>query len=370
VKIGIDAKWFYKGPPSGKNVVKNVVENIINQNIDNELFIFLDSSMKDNLFDFECSNVKLVYVWSNNNLISNVFLVPIIAWKLKLDCMIFQNFVPFYINCKTISFVYDVIFLSHPQYFTLKERIYLYPIKLLSHFASRICTISHSEKNRISSNCRISKDKIDVVHIGVSSSFKTRENFSQEMLHKVRERYGLPEAFLLYVGRLNERKNIFNTLKAVSLLKDYSIPLVLVGSYDWKMFDIEQVLHEMQIADRVKLVGFVSDEDLPLVYSLATVFLFVSFEEGFGLPPLEAMAAGVPVVVSDRSSLPEVCGEAGTYANPDCPQSIADAIVCLLSDCSMYHQKTNLGLSRAHQFTWDLTARNLIHCATDVALRG
>lgn len=370
MKIGIDAKWYYEGPPSGKNVVKNIVENIIKYSNDVELYVFLDARMKDCYFPFECSNVKLVYVWSKNNLISNVFVIPQIVRNLKLDCMIFQNFVPLFVNCKTIAFVYDVIFLSHPQYFTFKERMYLYPIKFLSNFASRICTISYSEKNRIATNCNISVDKIDVAHIGVSSCFKTRDNFNREMLCKVRERYNLPEIFLLYVGRLNERKNIFNTLKSIPLINNSDIPLVIVGSYDWKMFDIEQVLHKMRITDRVQLAGFVTDEDLPLVYSLATIFLFVSFEEGFGLPPLEAMASGVPVVVSDRSSLPEVCGEAGSYANPDDPQSIADAINCLLDNDVIYRFKRTLGLSRARQFTWGLTARNLMQYATDVVFRG
>lgn len=362
MRIGIDAKWFYEGPPSGRNVVRNHVEQIIKHNTQHELFIFLDKRMQEYTFPFPSPLVKLVYVWGNNNFLSNLFVIPIVAWGHKLDCMVFQNFVPIFSNLQSIALIYDVIFLSHPQYFTRKEQMYLYPIKWLSRFASKICTISHSEKNRIMSYCNTPDNKIDVIHIGVSPEFKTQDQYSQDQLLTVRQRYGLPETFILYVGRLNERKNILNLLKSIPLLDNRNIPLVLVGSYDWKMFNIDSAIRDFGITDRVHLTGFVSDEDLPLVYSLATIFWFVSFEEGFGLPPLEAMASGVPVVISDRSSLPEVCGEAGNYANPDSPQSIAEAIDRLLGDKDLYNSKIEQGLRRAEQFTWEQSANKLMQC--------
>lgn len=366
MRIGFDAKWFYEGPPSGRNVVRNLVEQIIKQNTEHEIYIFLDERMRNHEFPFTSPFVSLIYVWSNNNLISNFFVVPKTAWSLKLDCMIFQNFVPIVSNLQSIAFIYDVIFLSHPQYFTRKERIYLYPIKFLSRFAAHICTISGSEKHRIMSYCKIPDKKIDIIHIGVSPEFKPQNQYNPNELLKVRQRYNLPKDFVLYVGRLNERKNILNLLKSIPFLSNHDIPLVLVGSYDWKMFDINSVINQMGITDRVHLTGFISDEDLPVVYSLAKLFLFVSFEEGFGLPPLEAMAAGVPVVISDRSSLPEVCGEAGCYVNPDSPKSIATAINTLLEDNILYGNKRALGLMRANQFKWQYSANRLIVSALNV----
>lgn len=363
MKIGIDAKWFYEGPPSGRNVVRNLVEQIIRLHPEHELFVFLDKRIQERPFPFLTRNVSLVYVWGNNNLISNMFVVPKVVADLKLDCMIYQNFVPVYSKAKSIAFIYDVIFLSHPQYFTLKERVYLQPMKLLSRFAAKICTISHSEKKRIMFQCNAGDDRIDVIHIGVSPDFKLKSHHSPDALRAVRQRYNLPDTFLLYVGRLNERKNIFNVLKALPLLRDKNIPLVLVGAYDWKMFDVDAALRELGVTHRVQLAGFVADEDLPLLYSLATIFLFVSFEEGFGLPPLEAMAAGVPVVVSDRSSLPEVCGAAGNYADPDSPQSIASAIDKLIAEPVLYHDKIALGLQQAKQFTWEKAAAELVRSA-------
>jgi glycosyltransferase involved in cell wall biosynthesis len=370
VKIGIDAKWFYEGPPSGRNVVRNLVEQMVQQNTGHELYIFLDRRMRHIEFPFKSSLIRLIYVWGNNNLLSNLFIMPMAAWRLKLDVIVYQNFAPIVCNCRSIAFIYDVIFLSHPQYFTRKEQIYLQPIKMLSRFAAKICTISQSEKERINTYCGTPLNGIDVIHIGVSSEYKPRHQYSIERLNEVRKRYNLPDRFLLYVGRLNERKNILNLLKSIPLLNDKEIPLVLVGSYDWKMFDINAVVSKLGIEERVQLAGFVSDIDLPVVYSLASLFWFVSFEEGFGLPPLESMAAGVPVVVSDRSSLPEVCGSAGNYANPDDPQGIAETVDKLLTDKDLYADKVTLGLSRSQQFKWEYSAAKLMQCVVDVVEKG
>jgi len=370
IKIGIDAKWFFEGPPSGRNVVRNLVEHIIEQNVEHEIYIFLDQRMRNLEFPFKSPLVRLIYLWGNNNLLSNLFIFPWKAWRLKLDVVIFQNFVPVLSNFRRLAIIYDVIFLSHPQYFTRKERIYLYPIKLLSRFASQICTISQSEKNRIVSYCGIAADKIEVMYLGVSPIFRPKHHFDAEQLQLVRQKYNLPENFLLYVGRLNERKNILNLLKSVPMLENNDIVLILVGSYDWKMFDINKVVRELGLEKRVQLTGFVSDDDLPLVFSLATLFWFVSYEEGFGLPPLESMAAGVPVIVSDRSSLPEVCGDAGNYADPDSPRSIADAIDRLLKDKNLYEEKRRLGLNRAQKFKWWNSSEKLMQSAVSIAERG
>ena len=360
MRIGIDAKWFFDGPPSGRNVVRNLVEHIIRLNTEHELFIILDKRARTVEFPFRNRHVHLVYVWGDNNLLANLFVVPLAVWRLRLDVVVFQNFVPVAANFKRLAFIHDVIFLSHPQFFTLKERLYLHLIKPLSRFATRICTVSHAEKERIVSFDLASSGKIDVIHNGVSSAFQPRSHYSEERLLAVRERHGLPGSFLLYVGRLNERKNIMNLLKAMPLLENKTIPLVIVGAHDWKMFDINTVVREQEIEGRVHLAGFVEDEDLPLVYAMANIFCFVSFEEGFGLPALEAMASGVPVVVSKSSSLPEVCGDAGNYVDAGDPHSIAAMIDRLLADDRLYEVQRNRGLERARQFSWENSAKSLL----------
>jgi glycosyltransferase involved in cell wall biosynthesis len=294
-------------------------------------------------------------------MLSNVFVLPTYASRLGLDIVVFQNFAPMYADFKIIAYVHDVLFLSHPQYYSLKERIYFSPMKLLARHADRICTISESEKKRLLQyRYRNTASDIDVIYHGVDAAFKPLEQYTSSEIASIRAKYKLPANFLLFVGRLNIRKNIYHLLKAIPMLGNDSIPLVVVGFRDWKMFDIEQVLTESGIKSRVLFTGYVPDEDLPCIFAMATVFCFPSYAEGFGLPALEAMAAGVPVVVSNTTALPEVCAEAGNYVNPGNPQELASMIDRLLSDKKFYLQKRLQGLERSRYFTWEQSAKKLL----------
>ncbi len=362
MRIGIDAKWFFSGPPSGVVVVRNMVRHLIALNCEDELFLFLDRRDRDKPFPFTSAQVHLHYVWADNNLIANLLLIPVLTYGMKLDVMIFQNFAPLFSNCKRISFVFDVIFKSNPEYFTLLERLYFLPMRLLTNKSHRVCTISESEKRRMVQLGFAREDMIDVVHLGIDDDFVPRDRHDQGLLRSVEARYGLPATFILYVGRLNIRKNIFNLLRALALLDDKTIPLVIVGAYDWKMTSVEATLDELGIRDRVIFTGSVESGHIPAIFALATIFAYPSFEEGFGLPPLEAMASGVPVVVSDSSSLPEVCGKAGNYVDPNDPAGIARMIDLLLTDSGLYDDKRTEGLLRSQRFSWDHSARSLLEC--------
>jgi glycosyltransferase involved in cell wall biosynthesis len=149
-------------------------------------------------------------------------------------------------------------------------------------------------------------------------------------------------------------------------LKNQEIPIVIVGSKDWKILDIDKLIDDLGINKRVIFSGFVLDNILPVIYSLATIFCFPSYAEGFGLPALEAMASGVPVVVSNTTSLPEICGDAGNYVNPNDPQDIAAMIDLLLKDNQLYNYKRSKGLERAKHFTWENSAKKLLECICKV----
>ena len=154
---------------------------------------------------------------------------------------------------------------------------------------------------------------------------------------------------------------IENLLQAIPLLENTSIAIAIVGKEDWKSPNLQSVLHDHQIKNRIIFTGGVSNEELIGIYALAKIFCFPSYAEGFGLPPLEAMAAGVPVVVSDRTALPEVCGDAAVYINPEKPESIAQAINLLLRDANTYNLKRNAGFRRAELFSWKHSATKLMN---------
>lgn len=363
MKIGIDAKWFYSGSPSGVVVVRNIVENILKINLEDEFYIFLDKKEKNKEFPFTHPKLKLIYIWADFNLLSNLFVLPIVANKLKIDIILFQNFNAPFFKGKKIVFIHDAMYYTHPEYFNLKERLYLYPTKLLQLNCNKVITISESEKKRLI-KIGFQKDiDIEVVYNGIGAGFKSKEKLDPSKIPTIRNKYKLPHNFLLYVGRLNIRKNIKHLLEAMPHCSE-DISLIIVGKVDNKMFDYEKLINNLNIHNRVIKLGFVENEDLPYIYALATIFCYPSYEEGFGIPPLESMSAGVPVVVSNRSCLPEVCGEAGSYADPDSPKSIAIAINKLLLDSKLYDEKKRLGFEQVKKYSWVKSATlisNILH---------
>ena len=363
MRIGIDAKWYFDGPPSGRRVVRNLVDHLLKMDFENEYVIFLRRGDKNTDFPpGKRSRVNLCYVWAGNNLLSNVFFLPYYASRYRLDAILYQNFISPFGRAKKIVYNHDVKFLSNPEYYTLLERLYFSPMKWLTRISDAVITVSESEKEGLLKNgfAKV-PEMIRVIHHGVEINFRPRERWDPLELERVRHKFNLPEKYLLFVGRLNLIKNIDNLLKAIAMLKDKGIPLVIVGADSWKNSNYKLVIEELGIQDRIQFTGAV-DQDLDAIYAMASVFCFPSFAESFGMPPLEAMASGIPVVVSNTTSLPEVCGAAGTYIHPNQPGEIASAIDNLLTDVHLYEQKKGLGLEQAKKFTWEGTAKAVLDC--------
>ena len=215
-KLGIDAKWFFNGPASGKVVVVNLLEQLIKVNKTNQLFIFLDKKFKKIHFPFKDQNIKLIYIWSRINLFSNLFIIPYYAKILGIDVVLFQNFPALFSKCKNVLFIHDVLFLSNPEYYTLRERIYFSPLKYLVPKSSLIFTVSEEEKRRILKYYNINSNSIKVIYHGVNNIFKPIQQFPADLINNVKRLNNLPENYLLYVGRLNIRKNILKSYKSPS----------------------------------------------------------------------------------------------------------------------------------------------------------
>lgn len=366
MRIGFDGRWFFSGNPSGKVIVRQLLRQLIIHHAEHEYFVFLPRREQHLEFWLQAPHVKIVYTAGKNGFLINCISIPWQARKLDLDVCVFFYFSGVFGRYKKIVFINDITFLAYPEYFTWKERLYFWPMHFLNRRADRICTLSRSEKERIVRFNYAPADKIAVVSLGVDEGFVPLSGHDPQRIQEVKAAYGLPEQFLLYVGRMNERKNILNLLKAVKALEDQNIKLVLAGKVNWKMFDLHLKIKELALQDRVLLLGQVAEADLPVLYALATIFCYVSFAEGFGLPPLEAMASGVPVVVSDRDSLPEVCAEAGSYVDPQKPEDIAAAIDRLLLDPELREEKRANGLLRAKCFPWQESADKLLQVCREV----
>jgi glycosyltransferase involved in cell wall biosynthesis len=360
-RIGIDAKWYFEGPASGKMVVRNLVNELIQvENNNFEFYFILDKKHKKALLDFEKFGLNKVYVWNGNNLISNVVLLPWLANKYNLDVILYQTSVSFMGGHKKIAYIHDLIFLTHPQFYTFIERLYFSPIRFLTKYADFIITVSEFERKRFK-ELKFSDRSIKVLHHGFDPIFNFDGDRSKVIESKLMLRFGIDSEYILYVGRINVRKNVSTLIKAFLKLNQSKLKLVIVGNKEWKIDPMEDLIHSSDDNKRIIVTGPLFGEELAEIYANAKLFCFPSFEESFGLPPLEAMASGVPVVVSNSSSIPEVCGEAGIYFNPFEVDDLVDKLQYVLQSADVRNHYSLLSKNQSKLFSWKNSVRKLIH---------
>lgn len=252
----------------------------------------------------------------------------------------------------SVPIIYDLSFVLHPEFSEDRNRSLLVKQSALSAArASRIITISTNSKKEITEEYSFDEDKIDILYPIINRAYFYPR--SETEIRTVMAKYGIFEKYLLYVGNIEPRKNLVTLLKAYDglnpeLQKKY--PLLLVGAKGWKDDEIHTTIASMQ-ARGLKVIqpsDYVIDEDMPALVSGAIVFAYVSKYEGFGIPPVEAMFCGTPVVSSDNSSLPEATGNAGIMIDADNPDAITKALESLLSDESMRREYIAKGFKHSH----------------------
>jgi glycosyltransferase involved in cell wall biosynthesis len=370
IKLGIDAKWYFKGPPSGNMVVKNLVDEMVAGNHEHiELFLLITSEFKKQATGHFPDHIRLIFLPVIPNLLNNVLLIPIYARRYELDAMLFQNFNSLWPRALLkVVYIHDVLFLDHPQYYSGAELFYFRKMKSLATRADLIITISNTEKDRLVNNKVADENKVSVIYHGINNNFKVKSDYSAARVKAIAFKYHLPPKYLLYVGRVNIRKNISRLVSAIKLLDDKVIKLVIVGEQGNSADALKAQIQVESLGNRVIFTGHVPEEDLYVIYANATVFCFPSYAEGFGLPPLEAMQCGVPVIVSNRTAMPEICGDAAIYINPDDTEDVANKVNTLLNDIDLYERKVIAGVNHARQFTWPKSANGILKLISDACI--
>ena len=262
----------------------------------------------------------------------------------------------------TILTVHDLSFLRHPECADPNLRAYLNKAVPRSvHRADVVLADSQNTKDDLVELLGVNPDKVEVVYPGVEGCFRPIED--EVLLEGVRRRYNLPSRFILSLGTLEPRKNFARLIEAFANLQSAICNLqhlVIAGGEGWMYEPIYAKVKELGLGDSVLFLGFVPDEDLPALYNLADLFVYPSLYEGFGLPPLEAMACGVPVVASTRPSLPEVLGQAALLVDPLDVEGLAAAMERALEDEGLRETMVKRGLERAKGLTWRKAARRLL----------
>lgn len=302
--------------------------------------------------------------WRMSVLLAHFLRIPMD--RLLPDVQIFHatdHLLPPLRRARTVFTIHDLIFRFYPQYHLPLNRWFLsLMIPRFLQAADAIIAISHHTKRDVMRLYGVDEAKIQVIHEGVDADFRPQP---PERIAEVRGRHHLPRQYILYVGTIEPRKNLGALLEAYLLLKQRArgvqVPkLAIVGKKGWLYGGFFRRLRETGLEKETVLTGYVPDEDLPAIYSGALFFVYPSFYEGFGLPVLEAMACGVPVICSQASSLPEVAGEAALLVNPHDVGELAEAMMRLLTDEEMRRRLRGEGLKRAALFTWEEAARRTL----------
>jgi glycosyltransferase involved in cell wall biosynthesis len=264
--------------------------------------------------------------------------------------------------CRSVVTIHDCIHLRFPQYLPNKLG-YAYARTALwvaAHRSARVLTVSEASKRDILRYFRIPESKISVIYNAIDERFN--EEPAADEVMRIQERYQLYDPFVLYAGNIKPHKNLERLIEAFYTIRRGElahVKLLIIGDQISKYAALRRTVHRYKLHKHVRFFGFVADATLAILYRLARVFVFPSLYEGFGLPPLEAMASGTPVITSNVSSLPEVVGDAAMLINPYEPDAIAGAMRRVLSDDRLHDDMRERGLARVREFSWDRSVRRV-----------
>ena len=305
---------------------------------------------------FSFSNVVIVPGISKNPIFRLAVQFPLLSKRYDLDYLHVQYVLPLFLGNKGVVSLHDILFESYPEFF---GKLFVLRSRLLMRWsakrANKIFTISTFSKDDISSRYRIRKEKIDLVYCGVNTRRFYPGIGGQEFLAS---RGLVSKGYLLTVGRIDPRKNLVGLVQAYDLTSK-DVPLVIVGQDGLRSNELYREIEERGLSQNVIVIKDVGDDELVALYRHAQIFVFPSFSEGFGLPVLEAMASGVPTIVSNTTSLPEVAGEAAVLVDPKNVNELSEALSLLLSSLELRGSLREKGIIQAQKFNWESSA-NLV----------
>lgn len=376
MRIGIDARFLTHPQKGGfKSYTENLIRSILDLDQENEYILYLDRDLPSVVNDFEKSNITARIVPGSHPgygmILREQHLLPQQAIKDKLDV--------FHAPCLTSPLMMNI-----PLVVTLHDMIWYYPTKyskdghrlgkrklmewyyriiprLSARKATAIITVSNASKQSIARYLKIPERRLFVTYEAPANVFRPINKMGA--IESVRNKYNLGSKYILGLGSADPRKNINALVRAYAML-----PISLRGQYQlaiiWNHKSLEfsssVEAEKAGIFDQLRFLENVNDDDLATLYGLATVFVFPSLEEGFGLPPLEAMACGAAVLAANNSSIPEIVGNAALMFDANYPSELADLLAKVLSDSELRNEMREMSIQRAGDFSWRKCAHETI----------
>ena len=351
------------------------------------------TSLIEALAEIDKSNQYTLYVtmpeaverytgrWDNFNVRRTLPHTPLIRIPITLalelrrrpvDLLFVQYTAPLFAPCKVVTTIHDISYEHLPETFNRRSRFQMkLTIRHTARHADHVIASSEYSRQDVIDTYQLRPEKVTAIPLAAPASYKPVSD--QSRLNLIREKYSIKGDFILGVGSIHPRKNLSRLISAYAALvkrRDDVPALILVGKKGWLSDETFNAKELSGLGDRVRFTGFVPDEDLPPLYSAAKIFVYPSFFEGFGLPPLEAMQCGTPVITGNRTSLPEVVGDAGLQVDPFQIDAIGDAIEKVLSDEKLSLELSERGLKRAEKFSWGSTARQTLAVFERIVSKG
>lgn len=361
--IGIDGSRAVKNNRTGtENYSYSLLKEIAKLDHKNQYYVYFDKEVMEDFLNqnnFKKIIIKASRVWTQYRLARELFKnTPEILFIPAHTLPIIRPR-----GMKTVVTIHDLGAQYLKDYHIFPERLYLnrsteYALK----YADHIIAVSKSTKEEINKWFPRPSNSTTVIYEAYDNNIfdyeklKKQKEKSQQILLK----YNIKRPYIFFLGTIQPRKNLSNLIKAFSEIKNNEISLVLAGKKGWLYEDILEMPVKLGLKDRVKFIDYVSNEDLPFLYLNALIFTFPSLCEGFGIPLLEAMACGVPVLSSGISSMPEVVGEAGVLVDPYSVVEISKAMQKLIDDENYREDLIKKGLKRVKMFSWEKAARETI----------
>jgi len=360
VRIGIDARKLHDFGIG--TYIRNLLRHLGRLDRETEFVVFCRPEDRETLSSIG-ENFRPVVETSANYSIAEQLRIPLALRREGVTLFHAPHYVlPPLVRCRSVVTIHDCIHLMFPQY--LPNRMALAyartSISLAARRATRVMTVSESSKRDILRFVDVEPARIDVIYNAYDERFGVEPG--EDDVVRVRERYQLHDEFVLYAGNVKPHKNLERLIDAFSLVRKRGLDhlkLVLIGDEISRYAALRRAVHQHQLHKYVRFLGYLPQETLAVMYRLAGVFVFPSLYEGFGLPPLEAMASGTPVVTSNVSSLPEVAADAAVLVDPYDPGAIADGIQRVLTNEDLRADLRRRGLARARQFSWEQSVRRV-----------
>ena len=365
MKIGIDARIYSSAFTGIGRYVYELVHNLAEIDSQNEYVIFMNNPEFE---EFKPPNSRFKKVLANARHYSfgEQWKFLKMLWKEKLDLVHFPHFnAPIFYKKPCVVTIHDLTLHFYPgKKMTSFYRRWAYKLVLWSVVgrAKKVISVSENTKEDLMKLMQVPEKKISVIYEGVNKNFKIIDD--EEAIKEVRKKYGIIREYLLYTGVWRSHKNLVNLIKAFAYMKkndEFDGQMVITGKEDSLYNEVRAMIAELELEGDVVFTGMVPEKELPLLYNGAKVYVFPSLYEGFGLPPLEAMACGTPVAASKAASIPEVVGEDNAvFFDPYDPSDISDGVLKIWGHESLAGELREKGLARVKEFSWKKMAREVL----------